>query len=105
MSFEGVKVAGTPAKPARRRVVVRRIAIAGEIRTDVVEHAVQKHPQAPPMRFRDEVVEIVVVAEPGIEPVMVGGVVTVWARGEDRPQGDARGTELEGVIEPIGDSP
>src|ERR1700757_5491855 len=105
MSFEGVKVAATPAEPARRGVLVRPIAMAGEIRTAVVDQAVQKHPQAPPMRFRDEVVEIVVVAEPWIDPVMVGGVVTVCARGEDRPQRDARGTELDGVIEPIGDPP
>ena len=34
---------------------------------------------------------------------MVGGVVTVCARGEYRPQGNARRTELDGVVEPIGD--
>ena len=105
VSFEGVKVAGTPAKPARRRVVMRCFAIAGEVGTDVVEHAVQKHSQASPMRFGDEVVEIVVVAEPRIDPVMIGGVVTVCARSEDRPERDTRRTELNGVIEPISDPP
>ena len=103
MSFEGVKVAGSAAKPARRRDVVCRFAIAGEVDTDVVEHAVEQHTQASPMRLGDQVVEIIVVAEPRVDPEMVGGVVTVCARSEDRPERDPRRTELNGVIEPIGD--
>ena len=103
MPFESVKVTGAPAKPARCRIVVRRFAIAREVDTDVVEHTVEQHTQAPPTRLGDEVVEVVVAAEPRIDPVMVGGVVTVCARGEDRPQCNPRRTELDGVVEPTGD--
>lgn len=103
MSFEGVKVSWAAAEPACRRIVMCRFAIAGEVDTDVVEHAVEKHPQAPAMGLGDEVVEIMVVAEPRIDPVVVGRVVTVCARSENRPQRDPRRTELDGVIEPIGD--
>src|SRR5581483_4729231 len=90
----GVKVTGPPAKPARGRV---------EVNTDMVEHTVEQQPQTPSVRFGDEVVEVVIVAEPRIDPVVVGGVVTVGAGGEDRPQCNSRRTELDGVVEPIGD--
>ena len=100
VSFEGVKVAGTSAKP-----LSPALAIAGEVGTDVIENAVQKQSQASPTRFGDEVVEIVVVAEPRIDPVMVGGVVTVCARGEDRPERDPRRAELDGVVEPVDHPP
>jgi hypothetical protein len=103
MSFEGVEAAQAPAKPARCRIIVRRFAIAREVDTNVVEYAVEQQTQPPSMRLGDEVVEIIVVAEPGIDMVMVGGVVSVCARGEDRPQRDPRRTELDGVVEPLGD--
>ena len=79
MAFEGVEPARPPAKPARRRVIVRRFAITRKIDADVVEHPVQQHPQTAPSRFSDQVVEIVVVAKSRIDPVMVGGVVAMSA--------------------------
>ena len=57
------------------------------------------------MRLGDQVVEVGVVTEPGIDAVVVGGVVTVGARGEDRPQRDARCPQLDGVVEPVGEPP
>ena len=53
------------------------------------------------VRLGDEVVEVGVVSEPGIDPVVVGGVVTVGARGEDRPQRDAGRAQFDGVVEPV----
>ena len=57
------------------------------------------------MRLGNEVVEVGVVAEPGIDAVMVGGVVAVCARGEDRPQRDPRRAQLDGVVEPTDQPP
>ena len=104
MAFEGVESARPAAKPARCRIVLGRLAVTRKFHADVIEHAVQQYPQPPSPRFGDQVVEIIVVAEPRVDAVVVGGVVTVCARGEDRPQRDPRGAELDSVVEPLGDA-
>lgn len=98
VAFERVKAPGTSAEPARGDVVLGSLAVARKIHPDVVEHAVEQDAQAASVRLGDEVVEIGIVAEPGIDAVVVGGVVTVCARGEDRAQRDAGRPEFDGVV-------
>ena len=77
------------------------VAVAGEIGADVVEHAVEQDPQTAPAGLGDQVVEVVVVAEPRIDAVVVDGVVAVRLRREHRPERDTRRAEFEGVVEPV----
>ncbi|GJO51069.1 hypothetical protein NJB1604_38730 [Mycobacterium marinum] len=76
-----------------------------EIHTDVVENAVEQHPQSTPMRLGDEVVEITLVAEARIDAEMVGGVVTMGTRVENRAQGNPGCAQLDGVIKPANEAP
>jgi hypothetical protein len=56
-----------------------------------------------PRGLGNQVIEILVVTQARIDAEMVGGVVAVGARGEDRSERDARGAELHGVIQPADD--
>ena len=56
-----------------------------------------------PVRLGDQLVEVGVVAEPRVDAVVVGGVVAVRARREDRAERDARRAELDRVVEPFDD--
>ena len=69
----------TVAALAEPRVVAtrERILVAGEVGADVVEHAVEQDPQATPAGLGDQVVEVGVVTEARVDPVVVGGVVAV----------------------------
>ena len=69
----------------------------------MVEDAVEQHPQPAPVRLGDQMVEVGVVAEPRVDAVVVGGVVTVCAGGEQRPERDAGRAEFDGVVEPVDD--
>jgi hypothetical protein len=53
--------------------------------------------------FFDQMVEIGIVTQARVYAVMVGGVVAVAARGEDRPERDAGRAEFDGVVEPFDD--
>ena len=55
------------------------------------------------MSLGDQVVEVGVVAQPRVDAVVVGGVVAVRARRENRPEGDAGCAEFDGVVEPFDD--
>ena len=54
---------------------------------------------------RDEVVEVLVGAEPRIDAVEVERVVAVGLRREDRPEQQPGGAELDGVVEPVEQPP
>ena len=84
VALECVEAARAPAEPACRSVGVRRFAIARKVRADVIEHTVEQYPQAATVRLGYEVVEVGVITKPGIDAVVVGGVVAMGARGEDR---------------------
>ncbi len=106
--FERVEIVAAPAKPRRRRIIGSArhgIAVAGELGADVVEDAVEKYPQPAPVRLGDQMVEVGVVAQPRVDAVVVGRVVTVCAGSEQRPERDARRAEFDGVIEPVDDPP
>ena len=75
--------------------------VAREVGSDVVEHPVEQHPQAALVGLGDEPVEVGVVAQPRVDPEVVGGVVAVGAGGEHRAQCDPGGAEVDGVVEPV----
>ena len=79
--------------------------MAREIHADMVEHTIEQDPQAAAVRLGDQVVEVGVVAEPGIDAVVVSGVVTMGARREDRPQRDTGCPQRDGVVEPADQPP
>ena len=70
----------------------------------MVEDAVEQDTQTPPVRLGDQFVEVPVVTEPRVDPIVVGGVVAVRARGEYRAERDARRPEFDGVVEPFDDA-
>ena len=49
--------------------------------------------------------EIVVITEPRVDAVVVGGVVAVRARREYRAERDTRCAEFDRMVEPVGDAP
>ena len=81
-----------------------RVSVAGEVGPDMVEDTVEQDAQTTSVRLGDQVVEVRVVAEPRIDPVVVGGVVAVRSRGEYRAERDTRGPEFDGVVEPLDDA-
>jgi uncharacterized protein (DUF362 family) len=56
----------------------------------VIEHPVEDDAQAAPGGLRHQVVEVVLVTEPGIDLEVVDGVVAVGLGGEDRAEQQAR---------------
>src|SRR5690606_34257667 len=78
-----------------------RVAVPREIGPDVVEHPVEQHSQPTPVRLLDQLVEVGVGTEPRIDPVVVGGVVAVAARREDRTERQPGGAEVHHMVEPI----
>jgi hypothetical protein len=71
----------------------------------VVEHPVENDAQATACRLGDQVVEILLVAEPGIDREVIHGVVAVGLGREDRSEQQARAAESGRVIEPSGQLP
>ena len=71
----------------------------------VVEDPVEQDPQPARVGGLDQAGEVPLVAEPGVDPVMVGGVVPVRLRGEDRPERDPRGAQVHRVVQPGGQLP
>ena len=79
----------------RQRGLERR-----ERAADVVEHPVQDDTQATTASLGHEVVEVVLVAEPGIDLEVVDGVVAMGLGGEDRAEQQARTAELDRIVQP-----
>ena len=73
---------------------------AGNARPDVVEHAVEDQPQAALAGGGHQRVEVALVAEPGVDPEVVDGVVAVGLRGEDRAEQQPVAAELDRVVKP-----
>ena len=67
---------------------------------DVIEHTIKDDPQAAAAGLGDQVVEVILVTQPGIDLEVVDGVVTVGLGGEDRPEQQARAAELDGIVQP-----
>ena len=76
-----------------------------EAAAHVVEDPVEQHPQPARVRGLHQASEVPLIPEPGVDPVVVGGVVSVRLRGEDRPERDPRGTQVHGVVQPAGQLP
>ncbi len=72
---------------------------------DVVEDAVQQHPDAAVGGRGEERVEVGVVAQARVDPPVVGGVVAVRLRLEDRAEREAVGPQLRDVLQPGGQLP
>ncbi len=88
--------------------VLDRTGAGVEVPADVVEHAVEQHPEAAVVGLADEGVEVLVGAEPAVDPTVVGGVVAVRRRLEDRTERDAGGAQRHRVVEPadeVGEPP
>ena len=103
VSLERLEIVAGVAEP-RGVVSGNGVTVAGKVGPDVVEDAVEQDPQTPPVRFGDQFVEVPVVTESRVDPVMVGGVVAVRAGGEYRTERNARRAEFDGVVEPFDDS-
>jgi hypothetical protein len=67
---------------------------------EVVEHPVQADPDAARVRLGQQVLEVSLVPEPGVDPFMVEGVVAVAERGEHRGEHQPVAAEFEQVVEP-----
>ena len=88
VALERLVSAAGGAEP-RGVMAVDRVAVTGEVRPDMVEDTVEQDAQAASVRLGDKLVEVRVVAEPRIDPLVVGGVVAVSPRLEDRPERDS----------------
>ena len=89
-----------PARGGRPGAAVQRGLERREPPADVVEHAVEDQPQPALVGRRHQRVEVGLVAQPGVDPEVVGGVVPVALRREDRPEQQAVAAELDGVVQP-----
>ena len=67
---------------------------------NVPEDTVKHEGQAPGAAGFGEAVEGGVITQAGVDAQVVGGVVAVGGGGEDRPERQTVGTELDGVVEP-----
>ena len=102
VTLEGRGTVAVPAEPAASVDV----ALLGapedlEVAADVVEHAVEQHPDAASPAGLEEPVEVGVVAEARVDAEEVGRVVAVGARREHRAQREPGAAELEQVVEPV----
>ena len=72
----------------------------GVLGADVPEDTVEHEGQAPGAAGLGKAVEGGVITQAGVDAQVVGGVVAVGGGGEDRPERQTVGTELDGVVEP-----
>ncbi len=89
---------GVPGRAPARKVEKKPVAVGARLATrlhvskspevspDVVKYCVQHYPQAAPVARRDKRRKVGVAAEPPVDGKEVGGVVTVGARLEHRPE-------------------
>jgi hypothetical protein len=66
----------------------------------VIEHAIEQDVQSSFVRRCNQAIEVLVVAEAGIDAEVVDGVVSMGFGDEDRPQCQARAAEFGRVVEP-----
>ena len=92
--------AGTRTRSARPALSASTARNAGMPAADVVEHAVEQHPQPALVRRGDQRVEVAVVAEPRVDPEVVDGVVAVRLGREHRAEREPGGAQLDGVVQP-----
>ena len=97
VTLERLEIVAGVAEP-RGVVSGNGLAVARKFGSDVVEDAVEQDPQTPAVCFGDQLVEVVVVTQSRVDPVVVGGVVAVRAGGEYRTERNARRTEFDGVV-------
>ena len=91
---------GTHQLTLPRGLAVEGAPVLREVGADMVEHTVEQHPQPLGVRVRHEVVEVVAGPQPRVDPVVVGGVVTVCAGSEYGAERDPGRPEGDDVIEP-----
>jgi hypothetical protein len=94
------RIAAEPLGGRRARAAAQRRLERRERTADVIEHPVQDDPQAPAARLGDQVVEVLLVPQPGVDLEVVNGVVPVGLGGEHRSEQQARATELDGIVQP-----
>ncbi len=104
VALECLELAAGAAEP-RSVVAGDGVSVAREVGPDMVEDTVEQDAQTTAVRLGDEFVEVGVVTEPGVDPVVVGGVITVGSGLEDRPERDTRRAQFDGLIEPFDDAP
>lgn len=68
----------------------------------MVEDAVQQDPHPALGGPLDQLGQVLLGAEPGVDAEVVGGVVAVGLGGEHRSQGEAVAAQREEVVEPVG---
>src|SRR5690606_36330509 len=77
----------------------------GEASPDMVEDTVEQDTDALLRRLGKESLQVVLVAEPGVDPVVVNGVVAMSLRGEHRPEREPIAAEPDKVVEPAAEPP
>jgi hypothetical protein len=93
----GRRIEGRRTSPDRPTLAVGlNVAEGPEVAADVVEDAVEDHPQAGVVGRGDEAPQRLVRAEPPVQVPVVGRVVAVRRRLEDRPEVEGVAAELRG---------
>ena len=72
---------------------------------DVVEDAVEQHAHPPVVASAHEGVEVPLVTESVVDVQVVGRVVAVGLRGEDRAELQSAAPQVVGVVQPVGQVP
>jgi len=96
----GRGVVPEPPGGRRTRAAGQRGLERRERAADVVEHPVQDDAQATLASLCDQPVDVVLIAQPGIDLEVVDGVVAVGLGGEDRAEQQARTAELDRIVQP-----
>ncbi len=104
---EGVAVRTAAREVEKKPVAVRALATPflhiperPEVPPDVMEHRVEHDPDTPLVTRRDEPAQVVVRPEPPVGGAQVGGVVTVCARLEHRPEQKRVHPEVSQIRQP-----
>src|SRR5690606_13615864 len=77
----------------------------GEASPYMVEDTVEQDTDALLRRPGKEPLQVVLVTEPGVDPVVVNGVVAMRLRGEHRPEREPIAAEPDKVVEPAAEPP
>src|SRR5262245_33569568 len=93
--------AGEPVTMGRRHAAGLELAKPPEAASDVVEHTVEDHADDPSVAGGHERGERIVVPEPPVHVEVVGGVVAVRRRLEERTQVERVHAERAPVVDPV----
>ena len=85
--------------------VCKRLDQLREVGGNVVEDPIEQYSDAPVVAGLHEVIEVGIVAQPGVDPEVVEGVVAVAAGREDRTQRQPVAAQHDQVVEPRLDPP